>query len=96
MERLKLRFFREAKVERWKVFAIALALPLLLQLALPAFSTGPTQSFTNWTLSLHSSRPSLQPLHRHSHPNVRTRYLFSRVLSLDSVSCPPLRFGLAI
>ena len=40
MERLKLRFFREAGVERWKVFAIASALPLLLQLALLLFFIG--------------------------------------------------------
>ena len=40
MERLKLRFFREAGVERWKVFAIASALPLLLQLALLFFFIG--------------------------------------------------------
>ena len=40
MERLKLRFFREAGVERWKVFAIASSLPLLLQLALLLFSVG--------------------------------------------------------
>ena len=40
MERLKLRFFREAGVERWKVFAIASALPLLLQLALLFFFVG--------------------------------------------------------
>ena len=40
MERLKLRFFREAGVERWKVFAIASALPLLLQLALLCFFIG--------------------------------------------------------
>ena len=40
MERLKLRFFRETGVERWKVFAIASALPLLLQLALLLFFIG--------------------------------------------------------
>ena len=40
MERLKLRFFREAGVERWKVFAIASCLPLLLQLALLFFFIG--------------------------------------------------------
>ena len=40
MERLKLRFFREAGIERWKVFAIASALPLLLQLALLLFFIG--------------------------------------------------------
>ena len=40
MERLKLRFFREAGVERWKVFAIASALPLLLQFALLFFFIG--------------------------------------------------------
>ena len=40
MERLKLRFFREAGVERWKVFAIASSLPLLLQLALLLFFVG--------------------------------------------------------
>ena len=40
MERLKLRFFREAGIERWKVFAIASALPLLLQLALLFFFVG--------------------------------------------------------
>ena len=39
-ERLKLRFFREAGLERWKVFAIASALPLLLQLALLLFFIG--------------------------------------------------------
>ena len=40
MERLKLRFFREAGVERWKVFGIASALPLLLQLAFLLFFIG--------------------------------------------------------
>ena len=40
MERLKLRFFREAGVERWKVFTIASALPLLLQLAFLLFFIG--------------------------------------------------------
>ena len=40
MERLKLRFFREAGVERWKVFAIASSLPLLLLLALLLFFVG--------------------------------------------------------
>ena len=39
-ERLKLRFFREAGLERWKVFAIASSLPLLLQLALSLFFVG--------------------------------------------------------
>ena len=40
MERLKLRFFRETGVERWKVFTIASSLPLLLQLALLLFFVG--------------------------------------------------------
>ena len=40
MERLKLRFFREAGIERWKVFAISSSLPLLLQLALLLFFVG--------------------------------------------------------
>ena len=40
MERLKLRFFREAGLERWKVFAIASLLPVLLQLALLLFFIG--------------------------------------------------------
>ena len=40
MERLKLRFFREAGVERWKVFGIASAFPLLLQLAFLLFFIG--------------------------------------------------------
>ena len=40
MERLKLRFFREAGVERWKVFGIASALPFLLQLAFLLFFIG--------------------------------------------------------
>ena len=35
--RLKLRFFREAGLERWNVFAIASSFPLLLQLALLLF-----------------------------------------------------------
>ena len=39
-ERLKIRFFREAGLERWKVFAIASSLPLLLQLALLLFFVG--------------------------------------------------------
>ena len=39
-ERLKLRFFREVGLERWKVFAIASVLPLLLQLALLLFFVG--------------------------------------------------------
>ena len=40
MERLKLRFFREVGLERWKVFAIASLLPFLLQLALLLFFVG--------------------------------------------------------
>ena len=40
LERLKLRFFREAGIERWKVFAIASLLPLLLQFALLFFLIG--------------------------------------------------------
>ena len=39
-ERLKIRFFREAGLERWKVHAIASSLPLLLQLALLLFFIG--------------------------------------------------------
>ena len=39
-ERLKLRFFREAGLERWKIFALASALPLLLQIALLLFLIG--------------------------------------------------------
>lgn len=39
-ERLKLRFFRERGLERWKVFAIASSLPVLLQLALLLFLIG--------------------------------------------------------
>ena len=39
-ERLYLRFFREAGLEKWKVFAVASALPLLLQLALLLFFIG--------------------------------------------------------
>ncbi|KAK7684417.1 hypothetical protein QCA50_012364 [Cerrena zonata] len=39
-ERLKLRFFRERGLERWRVFAIASSLPLLLQLALLLFLIG--------------------------------------------------------
>ena len=39
-KRLKLRFFREAGLERWQVFEIASLLPLLLQVALLLFFIG--------------------------------------------------------
>ena len=39
-ERLKIRFFREVGLERWKVFAIASLLPLFLQFALVLFFMG--------------------------------------------------------
>ncbi|KAK7689227.1 hypothetical protein QCA50_007918 [Cerrena zonata] len=39
-QQVKLRFFREIGVQRWQVFEIAAALPLLLQLALLLFFVG--------------------------------------------------------
>ncbi|KAK7685874.1 hypothetical protein QCA50_011221 [Cerrena zonata] len=39
-QQVKLRFFREVGVQRWQVFEIAAALPLLLQLALLLFFIG--------------------------------------------------------
>ncbi|KAK7689223.1 hypothetical protein QCA50_007914 [Cerrena zonata] len=39
-QQVKIRFFREVGVQRWQIFEIAAALPLLLQLALLLFSVG--------------------------------------------------------
>ncbi|KAK7684418.1 hypothetical protein QCA50_012365 [Cerrena zonata] len=56
-ERLKLRFFRERGLERWKVFAIASSLPVLLQLALILFFIGlavflhQLDSIVGWTIT---------------------------------------------
>ncbi|KAK7677462.1 hypothetical protein QCA50_019575 [Cerrena zonata] len=44
-QQVKLRFFREVGVQRWQVFEIAAALPLLLQLALLLFFIGLTAFF---------------------------------------------------
>ncbi|KAK7689225.1 hypothetical protein QCA50_007916 [Cerrena zonata] len=44
-QQVKLRFFREVGVQRWQIFEIAAALPLLLQLALLLFFIGLTAFF---------------------------------------------------
>lgn len=52
MERLKLRFFREAGVERWKVFIIVSSLPFILGLAVYLFLLGLAIFFANLNLTL--------------------------------------------
>ena len=52
MERLKLRFFREAGVERWKVFVIVSSLPFILGLAVYLFLIGLIHFFGQFNATL--------------------------------------------
>ena len=79
--RLKLRFFREAGLERWKVFAIASSLPLLLQLALLLF-------FIGLGLFLHQQDPIVAWVTTGAMALWLAVFLFTIIMPMFSSQCP--------
>ena len=80
-ERLKLRFFREEGLERWKVLAIASSLPLLLQLALMLF-------FIGLGVSLHHLNPIVAWITTTAMISWLSFFLFTVTVPMISPQCP--------